>query len=107
MPSSLVQIIQAQEKRKEVQKEGGREKRERERRREKERKKVNFPASAWKLMQFVFFLQNVSTSLNFRECAVSANLTCHLKCTCNTTRVILKEVIDQQVETSGKAKTYL
>jgi hypothetical protein len=58
-------------------------------------------------MQFVFFLQHVSTSLNFRECAESADLTCHLKCICNTTRVVLKEVIDQQVGTSGKAKTYL
>lgn len=62
----------------------------------------NSPPSARKLMQFVFFLLHVSTSLNFRECAVSANLTCHLKCISNTTRVILKEVIDQQVATPGK-----
>lgn len=55
-------------------------------------------------MQFVFFLQHVSTSLNFRECAASANLTCHLKCISNTTRVILKEVIDQQVATTRQSK---
>lgn len=65
-------------------------------------KSKTFSLSARKRMQFVFCLQHVSTSLNFRECAVSADRTCHLKCTCNTTRVILKEVMDQQVGTPRK-----
>lgn len=58
-------------------------------------------------MQFVFFLVSVSTSRNFGECAVSANLPCHLKWACTSLRAPLKEVIDQQDRTSGKGRTYV
>lgn len=57
-------------------------------------------------MQFVLFLVHISTSLNLGECALSANLPCHLKWT-HSTRAILKEVIDQQNGTSGRGRTYL
>lgn len=60
-------------------------------------KKQKVSCLSRELMQFVLFLVHISTSLNFRECAMSANLPCHLKWT-HSARAILKESLISKME---------